>query len=85
MSLFCDAANIWELKRLVAQQMQYHNCRRRHSALGYTAPMDYIIREEILPQTAFGLASLGSQTGAGFQPHVPTQYPLLTSWYRELP
>jgi len=57
-SLFYEAANTWELKRLVAQQMQYHNCRRRHSALGYTAPMNYIIREEILPQSAIGLAAL---------------------------
>jgi putative transposase len=66
-SLFYEAANIWELKRLVAQQMQYHNCRRRHSAclranthrqaLGYTAPMNYIIREKILPQSAIALAA----------------------------
>jgi len=57
-SLFYEAANIWELRRLVAQQMAYHNCRRRHSALVYTAPVDYIIREESLPQTAIGLATL---------------------------
>ncbi len=56
-SLFQEAANIWELRRLIAQQMEYHNCRRRHSALGYTAPINYIIQEEILPQTALGLAT----------------------------
>jgi putative transposase len=55
-SLFHEAANIWELSRLIAQQMEYHNCKRRHSTLGYTAPMNYIIQEEILPQPAVGLA-----------------------------
>jgi putative transposase len=55
-SLLFDAANIWELRRLVAQQIEYHNCRRRHSALGYAAPIDYIIQKEILTQPALGLA-----------------------------
>jgi len=57
-SLFHDTANLWELDRLVAQQMAYYNGRRRHATLGYTAPMDYIIQEEILPQPAVGLAAL---------------------------
>jgi len=55
-SLFYEEANIWELGRLIAKQMEYHNGRRRHSTLGYTAPIDYIIQEEILPQAAFALA-----------------------------
>jgi putative transposase len=55
-SLFHEAANIWELGRMIAQQIDYHNRRRRHSTLGYTAPIDYIIQEEILPQSVFGLA-----------------------------
>ena len=55
-SLFHEAANIWELKRVIAEQMQYYNCRRRHSALEYQSPIDYIIQKEILPQTAVGLA-----------------------------
>jgi putative transposase len=55
-SLFFDAANIWELGRLVAQRIEYHNRRRRHSALGYVAPIDYIIQKEILPQPALALA-----------------------------
>jgi len=55
-SLFYDAANIWELERAVAQQMRYYNGKRRHSTLGYLAPMCYIIKEEILPQPALGLA-----------------------------
>jgi transposase InsO family protein len=55
-SLFFEAANIWELGRLVAQRIEYHNRRRRHSALGYVAPIDYIIQKEILPQPALALA-----------------------------
>jgi len=55
-SLFYETANIWELKRLIAQQIEYHNSRRRHSTLGNTAPIHYIIQEEILPQPAFALA-----------------------------
>ena len=55
-SLFYEEENIWELGRLIAKQMEYHNGRRRHSTLGYTAPIDYIIQEEILPQAAFALA-----------------------------
>jgi transposase InsO family protein len=41
---------------LIAHQIDYYNSRRRHSALGNTAPIDYIIQEEILPQPALGLA-----------------------------
>jgi len=55
-NLFYEAANIWELGRLIDQQMEYHNCRRRHSALGYIAPINYIIQEEILSQSAVDLA-----------------------------
>lgn len=55
-SLFHEAANIWELRRLIAQQMKYHNCKRRHSTLGYTAPINYIIQKEILPQQTLALA-----------------------------
>jgi putative transposase len=55
-SLFHEAANIWELKRLIARQIEYYNCRRRHSTLGYTAPINYIIQKEILPQPVLGLA-----------------------------
>jgi len=56
-SLFHEAANIWELGRVIAQQIDYYNCRRRHSTLGNTASIDYIIQEEILPQPALGLAT----------------------------
>jgi len=33
-SLFYDAANIWELTRTIAMQVDYYNAQRRHSALG---------------------------------------------------
>ena len=55
-SLFHEAMNIWELKRVIAQQIGYYNRRRRHSTLSYMAPMDYIIQEGILPEPALGLA-----------------------------
>jgi transposase InsO family protein len=42
---------------VIAQQIEYHNSKRRHSTLGNTAPIDYIIQEEILPQPALGLAT----------------------------
>jgi transposase InsO family protein len=54
--LFRDAASVWELGRLIPQQIDYYNSRRWHSTLGNTAPIDYIIQEEILPQPALGLA-----------------------------
>mgnify|MGYP005839598159 CR=1 FL=1 len=54
--LFHEAANIWQLKRLIARQIEYYNCMRRHSTLGYTAPINYIIQKEILQQSVLGLA-----------------------------
>jgi len=59
-SLFYEAMNIWEPKRMIAQQIDYYNRRRRHSTLGNTAPMDYIIQEEILSEPALGLAVLST-------------------------
>jgi len=55
-SLFYDAMNIWELRRVIGQQIDYYNRKRRHSTLGYMAPIDYIIQEAILPRLALGLA-----------------------------
>jgi len=55
-SLFHEAMNIWELRRMIAQQIDYYNLRRRHSTLGNTAPMDYVNKEGILPEPALGLA-----------------------------
>jgi transposase InsO family protein len=61
-SLFHEAMNIWELKRVITQQIDYYNQRRRHStclranthrqALGNTAPMNYESQERILPRLA---------------------------------
>lgn len=39
-SLFHEAMNIWKLQRIVGQQIDYYNGRRRHSSLGYMPPMD---------------------------------------------
>jgi len=55
-SLFYDAMNIWELRRVIGRQIDYYNRKRRHSTLGYTAPIGYIIQEDILPRPALGLA-----------------------------
>jgi len=69
-SLFHDAANLWELNRLVARQMAYYDGKPRHATLGYTAPVAYIIQEGILPQSAVGLAAPRTHTGATSPPHV---------------
>ena len=55
-SLFCEARNIWELRRIVGQQVDYHNCKRRHSALGYRTPREVLRKERILPKPAVDLA-----------------------------
>lgn len=45
-SLFLDAATLAELDGVVDGRMRYYNRNRRHSALGYVAPMVYI--EQVL-------------------------------------
>ena len=55
-SLFHGAMNIYELRRVIARQIDYHNQRRRHSRLENTAPMDYVTQEGILPEPVLGLA-----------------------------
>jgi len=52
-SLFHEAVNISELGRVIAQQGNYYNRRRRHSTLRCLPPVDYIIQEGILPEPAF--------------------------------
>lgn len=41
-SLFWDAQTLDELNLLVRERMAYHNGTRRHSTIGYQAPMRYI-------------------------------------------
>ncbi len=59
-SLFWDVKNIWELRRAIAEQIEYYNVRRRHSALGYVSPWAYIKQEVTLPQPALDLAQISS-------------------------
>ncbi len=41
-SLFLEAADLDELRALVRERMDYYNRERRHSALGYLAPLRYV-------------------------------------------
>jgi transposase InsO family protein len=43
-SLFFDAQNLSELATLVDSRMAYYNTNRRHSSIGYVAPLTYIER-----------------------------------------
>ena len=54
--LFAAARNIWELRRAINERMEYYNQQRRHSALGYMSPLDYINHEMILPEPVVVLA-----------------------------
>ena len=57
--LFLTARNIWELRRIINERMEYYNEKRRHSALGYMSPLAYIRHEIILPEPAVVLAESG--------------------------
>ena len=41
-SLLLDTQTLQELQALVAERMDYYNRQRRHSSIGYRAPMTYI-------------------------------------------
>jgi len=41
-SLFLEAQNLAELCNIVTERMHYYNAERRHSRLGYLAPLTYI-------------------------------------------
>lgn len=43
-SLFLDAQSLTELAAVVDSRMVYYNTERRHSSLGYVAPLTYIVR-----------------------------------------
>ena len=44
LSLFLDARTIGDLIAVVEERMHYYNTERRHSSIGYLAPMTYIQR-----------------------------------------
>lgn len=41
-SLFLEADTVSDLIAVVDRQMTYHNTERRHSSIGYQAPIDYV-------------------------------------------
>ena len=43
-SMLFDAQNLSELATLVDSRMAYYNTNRRHSSIGYVAPLTYIER-----------------------------------------
>jgi putative transposase len=43
-SLFLDARDVPELRRVVAERMHYYNAGRRHSSIGYLPPLTYLER-----------------------------------------
>ncbi|MEF8799377.1 MAG: IS3 family transposase [Candidatus Bipolaricaulota bacterium] len=47
---FLEASNIWELKRIVRERIQYYNQGRGHLVLEYLSPINYLKREKVLPQ-----------------------------------
>jgi putative transposase len=46
-SLFLEAQNLNELTQIVDLRMNYHNTDRRHSTLGYVAPLTFIRRKGV--------------------------------------
>jgi len=56
-SLFFDAKNMWELRRVIALQIEYYNAQRRHSALGYLSPWAYVKQEVTLPKRTLDLST----------------------------
>ncbi len=57
--LCLNARNIWELRRVIDERMEYYNEKRRHSAFGYISPLNYIKHEMILSEPAVALAQNG--------------------------
>ena len=41
-SLFLEAGTVAELSQVVNERMAYYNQQRRHSSIGYQAPLAYI-------------------------------------------
>lgn len=49
-SLIAEAATLSELRDVVGAQVVYYNCERRHSALGYVSPVDFLRAEGRAPR-----------------------------------
>ena len=60
-SLLCEAASLEELEWVVERQMRYYNERRRHSGVGYMAPVEYLRRQGIHPRV---LVETGPPSGS---------------------
>jgi len=46
-SLFLEARSLTELKQIVDGRMTYYNTDRRHSTLGYVAPLAFVRQQEV--------------------------------------
>ncbi len=57
--LFARSRTIRELRRAINERMKCYNETRRHSALEYMSPLDYINHEMILPEPVVVLAQNG--------------------------
>jgi len=60
-SLLSEAATLEELEWVIDRQMLYYNQERRHSGLGYRAPMAYLEDEGIHPKV---LVEIGPRSGS---------------------
>ena len=58
--MFLEARNIWELKRVIKERIEYYNQNRTHSTLGQVVPLTYLKREKILPEETESLAQIGA-------------------------
>jgi putative transposase len=58
--LFLEVKNIWELKRIVKERIEYYKQTRRHSTLGQVSPLTYLKREKILPEERESLVEIGA-------------------------
>jgi hypothetical protein len=59
--LLSEAATLEELEWVIDWQMRYYNERRRHSGMGYMAPVEYLRRQGIHPRV---LVETGPRSGS---------------------
>ena len=67
-SLLSEAATLEELEWVIERQMTYYNEERRHSALGYRSPVEYLEEQGIRPGV---LVETGSRSGSVSGAQVP--------------